>query len=54
MGNTHPLLVGMHTCRDTKDITVMVRILGIGLLHDPAILLLGICPKENSSPPQRH
>ena len=47
-GNTHPLLVGMQTCADTVEISVVVsQETGSQPPQDPAIPLLGIYPRDS-------
>ena len=49
-GNTPPLLVGVPTCTITLEISmVTLKKMGMSLPQDPAIPLLGICPKEAHS-----
>ena len=47
-GNTPPLLVGMQTCTDTLEISLIVcqKKLEIVLPEDPAISVLGIYPND--------
>ena len=48
--NMPPLLVEMQTCTTILEISMAVsRKLGINLLQDPVIPLLGIDPKESQS-----